>query len=153
MHEFQLYDGDPGVMMVSCPRRVGGETRMNTTGFVAVGVGAVLGAWARWGLGAALNAILPSLPLGTLAANLAGGFMIGIAVEFFLNHSLIAPEWRLFIITGFLGSLTTFSTFSAEALELLQTQQYGWAGLLIGSHLLGSLLLTLLGMLTVRWLV
>jgi CrcB protein len=112
----------------------------------------MLGAWARWGLGAALNAILPGLPLGTLAANLAGGFMIGIAAETFLHHPLIAPEWRLFVITGFLGSLTTFSTFSAEAVELLQAQQYGWAGLLIGSHLAGSLLLTVLGILSVRWL-
>jgi len=125
---------------------------MNAMGFVAVGVGAMLGAWARWGLGAAFNAVLPGLPLGTLVANLAGGFLIGASVEFFMQHVLVPPEWRLFIITGFLGSLTTFSTFSAEAVELLQSQQYGWAGLLIGSHLLGSLLLTLLGMLTVRWL-
>ena len=125
---------------------------MNAAGFVAVGIGAALGAWARWGLGAALNAFLPNLPLGTLVANLAGGFLIGVAVEFFLQHSLMAPEWRLFIITGFLGSLTTFSTFSAEAVELLQLQQYGWAILLIGSHLLGSLLMTVLGMLIMRWI-
>ena len=123
---------------------------MSASGFLAVGVGAMLGAWTRWGLGAALNAALPSLPLGTLVANLAGGFLIGIAVEFFLHHALIAPEWRLFIITGFLGSLTTFSTFSAEAVELLSTNQYGWAMLLIGSHLAGSLLMTLLGMFAVR---
>ena len=125
---------------------------MNGAGFVAVGVGATLGAWARWGLGTALNAIVPNLPLGTLAANLAGGFVIGIAAEYCLQHPLIPPEWRLLVITGFLGSLTTFSTFSAEAVGLLQTQQYGWATLLIGSHLLGSLLLTALGMMTVRWL-
>jgi CrcB protein len=110
----------------------------------------MLGAWTRWGLGAALNAVLPSLPLGTLVANLAGGFLIGVAVEFFLHHALISPEWRLFIITGFLGSLTTFSTFSAEAVELLSSHQYGWGILLIGSHLAGSLLMTLLGMLAVR---
>ena len=126
---------------------------MNAAGFIAVGLGAMLGAWARWGLGQALNAIVPSLPLGTLAANFAGGFVIGVAAEYFLTHPLIAPEWRLLITTGFLGSLTTFSTFSAEAVGLLQTQQYGWAALLIGSHLMGSLLLTVLGMLTVRWLV
>lgn len=123
---------------------------MNASGFLAVGVGAMLGAWTRWGLGAALNAVLPSLPLGTLVANLAGGFLIGVAVEFFLHHVLIAPEWRLFIITGFLGSLTTFSTFSAEAVELLSTNQHGWAVLLIGSHLAGSLLMTLLGMFAAR---
>ena len=126
---------------------------MSVTAFVAVGVGAMLGAWARWGLGAWLNALVPNLPLGTLVANLAGGFVIGIAVEYFLNHALVAPEWRLFIITGFLGSLTTFSTFSAEAVELLQAQQYGWAGLLIGAHLFGSLLLTVLGMLAARTLI
>ena len=123
---------------------------MNAAAFAAVGIGAALGAWTRWGLGAALNAILPSLPLGTLVANLAGGFLIGVAVEFFLSHALIAPEWRLFIITGFLGSLTTFSTFSAEAVELLQMQQYGWAMALIGSHLIGSLSMTVLGMAAVR---
>lgn len=110
----------------------------------------MLGAWTRWGLGAALNAVLPSLPLGTLVANLAGGFLIGVAIEFFMQHALIAPEWRLFIITGFLGSLTTFSTFSAEAVELLSGNQYGWGVLLIGSHLAGSLLMTLLGMFVVR---
>lgn len=123
---------------------------MKASGFLVVAVGAMLGAWTRWGLGAALNTVLPSLPLGTLVANLAGGFLIGIAVEFFLHHALIAPEWRLFIITGFLGSLTTFSTFSAEAVELLSTNQYGWAMLLIGSHLAGSLLMTVLGMFAVR---
>ena len=125
---------------------------MNASGFVAVGIGAALGAWTRWGLGATLNAVLPNLPLGTLVANLAGGFLIGVAVEFFLHQALMAPEWRLFIITGFLGSLTTFSTFSAEAVELLQMQQYGWAMLLIASHLFGSLLMTVLGMMAVRWI-
>lgn len=123
---------------------------MNATGFLAIGVGAMLGAWTRWGLGAALNAVLPSLPLGTLVANLAGGFLIGVAVEYFLHHALIAPEWRLFVITGFLGSLTTFSTFSAEAVELLSTGQHGWATLLIGGHVAGSLLMTVLGMAAVR---
>ena len=126
---------------------------MNAAGFFAVGVGAMFGAWARWGLGAGLNAIVPNLPLGTLTANLAGGFIIGVAVEYFLNHALVAPEWRLLVITGFLGSLTTFSTFSAEAVELLQAHQYGWAGLLIGAHLCGSLLLTVLGMMAARTLI
>jgi fluoride exporter len=110
----------------------------------------MLGAWTRWGLGAMLNAVLPSLPLGTLVANLAGGFMIGLAIEYFMNHALIAPEWRLFIITGFLGSLTTFSTFSAEAVELFMMDQYGWAMLHIGSHLAGSLLMTVLGIAVAR---
>src|SRR6185503_20758872 len=112
-------------------------------GLVAVAVGAVLGAWARWGLSAALNAVVPTLPLGTLAANLIGGYLIGVSLEFFLQHALLPAEWRLFVITGFLGSLTTFSTFSGEALELLMAQRYGWAMLHIGSHLAGSLAMTL----------
>src|SRR5687767_3321430 len=95
--------------------------------FVAVGVGAALGAWLRWGLSIALNSVVVSLPLGTLASNLIGGYLIGVAVEVVTSHSLLSPEWRLFIITGFLGGLTTFSTFSAEAVGLLQRQQYGWA--------------------------
>lgn len=117
---------------------------------VAVGVGAMFGAWSRWALGAWLNPVLPNLPLGTLVSNLAGGFAIGVAVEFFLRYPLIAPEWRLLIITGFLGALTTFSTFSAEAVELLQRQDYGWATALIASHLAGSLLMTVAGMQVMR---
>jgi CrcB protein len=125
---------------------------MNAAGFVAVGIGAMLGAWARWGLGTLLNPLFPTLPLGTLAANLAGGYVIGIAVEFFMHHASLPAELRLFIITGFLGSLTTFSTFSAEAVTLLARQQYGWALALIGGHLAGSLLMTVLGIYTVRWI-
>ena len=125
---------------------------MWATGFLAVGAGAVLGAWMRWGLGIALNAVVPNLPLGTLTANLVGGYIVGVAVEFFLQHASVPAEWRLFVITGFLGSLTTFSTFSAEAVELLALQRYGWAMLHVGSHLAGSLAMTVLGLYTVRWL-
>lgn len=124
---------------------------MSIAGIVAVGAGAAFGAWVRWGLGALLNPIFPTMPLGTLAANLAGGYLIGIAVEFFLHHASIPPDVRLFVITGFLGSLTTFSTFSAEAVMLLARQQYAWAFVLIVSHLVGSLLMTVFGILTVRW--
>ena len=123
---------------------------MNGAGFLAVGAGAALGAWLRWGLSVALNHLTPNLPLGTLAANLIGGYLIGAAVEILVHQSLLTPEWRLFIITGFLGGLTTFSTFSAEAVGLLSRGQYAWASALIGTHLAGSLLMTMLGIMTVR---
>jgi CrcB protein len=123
---------------------------MNGAAFFAVGAGAALGAWLRWGLSAALNHLTPNLPLGTLASNIIGGYLIGVAVEVLMHHSLLSPEWRLFIITGFLGGLTTFSTFSAEAVGLLSREQYGWAIALIGAHLVGSLIMTLLGIMTVR---
>lgn len=123
---------------------------MNVAGFLAVGVGAVFGAWLRWGLSVALNTTIPNLPLGTLLCNLVGGFIIGVAVELFALHPVLAPEIRLFIITGFLGSLTTFSAFSAEAVSLLQRNEYGWAFGMISAHLLGSLAMTLLGIALVR---
>jgi len=123
---------------------------VNYAAFTAVGIGAALGAWSRWGLAVAFNHYLPALPLGTLMANLAGGFMIGAAFELFMQHATLPPEYRLFFITGFLGSLTTFSAFSLEAVMLLQEARYGWAMALIGSHLLGSLAMTLLGFAVVR---
>ena len=123
---------------------------MSAAAVIAVGAGAALGAWLRWGLSVAFNHVAPNLPLGTLASNLIGGYLVGVAVEVLVNHSLLTPEWRLFIITGFLGGLTTFSTFSAEAVGLLSRQQYGWATGLIAAHLAGSLIMTVLGMLTVR---
>ena len=123
---------------------------MNAIGLFAVGAGAAIGAWLRWALSLGLNVALPNLPLGTLTANLVGGFLIGVAVELYTLHPMIAPEIRLFVITGFLGGLTTFSTFSAEAVGLLQREQYGWAFALISAHLLGSLLMTLLGIAVVR---
>lgn len=123
---------------------------MNAVGFFAVGAGAVLGAWLRWALSLGLNGVVPNLPLGTLTVNLAGGFIIGVAVEIFALYPVWAPELRLFVITGFLGSLTTFSAFSAEAVGLLQRGQYGWAFALIAAHLLGSLAMTLLGIAAVR---
>ena len=123
---------------------------MNAAGFLAVGAGAVLGAWLRWALSVAMNHLLPALPLGTLSVNLVGGFLIGAALEFFMQHATLAPEWRLFFVTGFLGSLTTFSAFSLEAVTLLQGARYGWAMTLIGTHLMGSLAMTLLGILAVR---
>lgn len=120
--------------------------------FLAIGTGAAFGAWLRWGFGLWLNPVLPELPLGTLAANLAGGYLIGLAVAFFTQYPGIAPEWRLLVITGFLGALTTFSTFSAETVTLLMRGQYAWGSAIIVTHLCGSLLMTVLGIQTFRWL-
>ena len=125
---------------------------MTAAALVAIGVGAMLGAWLRWLLGLLLNPIFPAVPLGTLAANLAGGYVIGIMVELLGQHSALSPEVRLFAVTGFLGSLTTFSTFSAESVGLLSRGEYGWATAHILVHLAGSLLLTVLGIHTVRLL-
>ena len=111
----------------------------------AICAGASLGAVLRWGLGLRLNPLLPSLPLGTLASNLVGGLLIGLADAFFNFHSQVPVEWRLFAITGFLGGLTTFSTFSIEVVSLLGRQQYGWALAAAALHLAGSLALTALG--------
>jgi CrcB protein len=112
---------------------------------VAVGFGAFAGALVRWGLGVVLNPILPNLPLGTLAANLVGSLLIGGAMALFTHYPMFPPELRLFTVTGFLGGLTTFSTFSGETVALLLREQYAWALGTIGAHLLGSLALTLLG--------
>ena len=123
---------------------------MGASGFLAVGIGAVLGAWLRWFLGVALNAANPNLLLGTLAANLIGGYLIGVAVEYFSQQGGLPVEIRLFVITGFLGGLTTFSSFSAEAVGLLMESRYAWATLMISSHLVGSIIMTVLGIFTVR---
>lgn len=113
--------------------------------WLAVGLGAALGAWLRWGLGQQLNALHPSLPLGTLAANLAGGYLVGFALAFFSSFPSLSPEWRLFAVTGFLGGLTTFSTFSAEAFELLQRGDYAWALGHCALHMFGALALCAAG--------
>jgi fluoride exporter len=123
---------------------------MGIGGFAAVGIGAATGAWLRWGLGLLLNPLLPTLPLGTLAANLVGGYLMGIAMGFLTHYASLPAEARLLITTGFLGGLTTFSTFSAEAVTLLSRQQYGWAAAHVTSHFLGSLAMTMLGIFTVN---
>ena len=122
------------------------------TAFIAIGLGASVGAWLRWGLGLWLNPLFPTLPFGTLAANLLGGYLVGVAIAFFLHHPGLPPEWRLFAITGFLGGLTTFSTFSAETVTLLLRGQYAWGAGIIAAHLGGSLLMTVLGIYTFKWL-
>lgn len=123
---------------------------MSASAFAAVGVGAMLGAWSRWGLGMMLNHVFPTLPLGTLVANLAGGYLMGLALGALTHFEALPPELRLLVTTGFLGSLTTFSTFSAEASTLISRDQYGWAAAHVGAHLAGSLLLTFAGVATMR---
>jgi fluoride exporter len=118
----------------------------------AVSVGASLGALLRWWLGNTLNHYFPAVPPGTLAANLIGGYVVGVAVAFFATYSAVAPEWRLFVITGFCGGLTTFSTFSAEVVTLMQQGQALWALGAAGLHLLGSVIMTFAGIGTVAWL-
>ena len=123
---------------------------MPFVGFLAVGLGAAFGAWLRWWLGFMLNPVFPTVPLGTLAANLLGGYLIGVAIAFFGQHPGLSPEARLFAITGFLGGLTTFSTFSAEVVTLLARAQYLWAFATAAVHLFGSLAMTALGLFTVK---
>lgn len=125
---------------------------MNAAAFAAVGAGAMLGAWARWGLGTWLNALVPNLPVGTLVANVGGGYLVGLAVAFFSANTHLAPEWRLACITGFLGALTTFSTFSAESMQLLQAEKFLAATLHSAAHLAGAVLATILGFATYRLL-
>jgi CrcB protein len=113
----------------------------------AVCLGASLGALARWGLGLWLNPIAAAgtLPLGTLAANLVGGYLVGVCVAGFQALPEIDPVWRLALVTGFLGALTTFSTFSAEVVAMLQQARYALALGTAALHLLGSLALTVAG--------
>lgn len=113
---------------------------------IAICAGACAGALLRWLLGLALNPLFPVLPLGTLAVNLLGGYCIGLAVGIFALIPSLGVGWRLLIITGFLGALTTFSTFSAEVVGLIQQGRLFWAGSTIALHVCGSLLLTFLGL-------
>ena len=119
------------------------------TSLVAIAFGATIGAWLRWGLSEWL-ASRSHIPFGTLAANLIGGFLVGVAVAAFADRAELAPAWRLFIVTGFLGGLTTFSTFSAESVALLMRGDFGWAFAHGALHLFGSLALTVVGIATYR---
>ncbi|HLO63015.1 MAG TPA: fluoride efflux transporter CrcB [Azonexus sp.] len=123
--------------------------QLSALNFIAVGFGAAFGAWTRWLLGLALNPLFIAVPLGTLAANLLGGYLVGVAVGLFHLNTHFPLAWKLFAITGFLGGLTTFSTFSAEVVERLLAGQPGWAIGLASVHLAGSLAATYLGLLTV----
>ena len=121
-------------------------------GFAAVGIGAALGAWLRWGFQVGLNPRMPLFPFGTLAANLVGGYLVGIAVAYFMARHDLPPEVRLFVVTGVLGGLTTFSSFSAEVVELLMRGDFAMGVLLAFAHLAGSLVLTFAGFATFRLL-
>ena len=115
---------------------------------VAIFSGAGFGALLRWFLGTKLNSLYPSIPLGTLSANLIGGYLIGLSVAFFASNTALTPEWRLFIITGFLGGLTTYSSFSAEIVTHLQEGRVTTGLVAIVLHVMGSILMTLLGIAT-----
>lgn len=119
---------------------------------VAVSVGGTIGCLFRWWLGTRFNSLFPSLPPGTLAANLIGGYVIGVAIAFFAMFSALPPQWRLFVITGFCGGLTTFSTFSGELYTLLEQGRNGWACAEAAIHLVGSVTMTFLGAGTVVWI-
>lgn len=123
---------------------------MNVHGLIAIGAGAVLGAWLRWWLGAALNPVFPGLPLGTLAANIIGGYLVGVAIALFAVHTSWPPEVRLLVITGLLGAFTTFSTFSAEVVALILRTRYVLALAAVCLHVFGSLAMTALGLFTVN---
>jgi len=119
---------------------------------VAISVGGSVGSLARRWLGMMLNAHFPTMPPGTLTANLVGGYIIGLAVAFFGTYTALPPEWRLLVITGFCGGLTTFSTFSAEITALIQQGRLLWAMGAAATHLLGSILMTFAGIATFVWL-
>ena len=114
-------------------------------GFIAVGLGAAIGAWARCGLSAWLNPRFMLFPMGTFVANAVGGFLVGLAVAYFVERPELSPLWRLFAVTGFLGGLTTFSTYSAEVIGLIERNEMMWALAVATAHLLVSLLLTAAG--------
>ena len=123
---------------------------MSFSSWLAVGGGAAVGAWMRWGLGIMLNPVFPTLPLGTLASNLVAGFLMGIAMEFVTRNTSMPPEIRLLMTTGFLGGLSTFSAFSAEIVTLLAHKEYLWGAIAISAHVVGSVVLTVLGIYFIR---
>ncbi|HET9031563.1 MAG TPA: fluoride efflux transporter CrcB [Dokdonella sp.] len=123
---------------------------MNLVSPLAVAGGAGAGALVRWMLGLALNEVLPSIPLGTLVANIIGGFLMGMVIGMLDQFQTLPLEWRLAITTGFLGGLTTFSTFSGEAVNHLLRQQWGWASALVFVHVAGSIMAALLGIIVIR---
>jgi CrcB protein len=127
-----------------------GEIGMNALSFVAIGSAAACGAWLRWVLGVLINAVYPPMPLGTLAANLLGSFLMGMALVLLVERGMLPPEVRIAAITGFLGSLTTMSTFSAEAMILIARADYVTAAGLVTLHVAGSILMVFVGVFAAR---
>lgn len=123
---------------------------MSFASWFAVGGGAAVGAWLRWGLGMVLNPLFPTVPLGTLASNLIAAFLMGIAMELITRNFSMPPEMRLLMITGFLGGLSTFSTFSGEIVTLLSHKEYLWSAIAISAHVVGSVVLTIVGIFAIR---
>ena len=115
---------------------------------LAISIGSALGGLLRWSLSLKLNAVFSLIPLGTLSANLLAGYIIGLAMAYFAQAQGVSPEWRLLIITGFCGGLSTFSTFSAEVVTLLQREHFAWAAGTIAIHVCGSVIMTLIGIAT-----
>lgn len=137
------------VQPVRCGNTFSGQEYLKA--ILAISVGAALGALLRWQLGIRLNSLFPTIPPGTLVANLVGAYVIGVAIAFFTSFSALSPEWRLLIITGFCGGLTTFSTFSAELMILLQQGRISWALGIVAAHVVGSVAMTFAGLATVFW--
>lgn len=121
------------------------------TSVLAISLGASIGALIRWGLAIWLNGMFPNLPPGTLVANVVGGYLVGVAFVIFGHYAAWPAEWRLFVITGFLGGLTTFSTFSAEVVHAMQSGRLYWAGAIVSLHLAGSLVATFAGIASASW--
>ena len=126
---------------------------MSGLGFLFFAIGTMLGASMRWALGVLLNATFSPIPPGTLTANLIAGYVVGVGVGVFSQIPTLGPEWRLLVITGFCGGLSTFSTFSAEIASLLQQARFGAMAAAIGLHVGGSLLATLGGIASARWVI
>lgn len=120
--------------------------------FLAVMTGGAAGCVLRWWMGLRFNGVMVAMPMGTLLVNLIGGFVIGVALATFARMPQMDPAWKLLVTTGFCGGLTTFSTFSAEVVAMLQDGRPGWAVGTIAVHLLGSLLMTYVGMVLVGML-
>lgn len=148
----ELSPGDdgavPGIQNIGRAQHEGGGLVLSVG---VIGVGAALGALLRWYFANRLNATFPQLPPGTLAANILGAYLIGIAMAVFLAVPSLSPLWRLLIVTGFLGGLTTFSTFSAEVVTAILNGRALWAISTVTAHVIGSIAMTLLGVCTVRF--